>query len=102
MIVIKGWFFRPSKESKTAEVNQSRYRFMNTFLTESFVLTYRRMEVQDLVVTGDTRFTGGLFSMQELYQVVSLKDEFNPFYVSRVVKDALLVMLRGVQRTTVV
>lgn len=102
MIVVKGWFFKPSKTTKTEEVTQSRYRFMNTFLTEAFMLTYRRVDVQDLVLTGETRFIGSILNMQELHQVISLRDEFNPFYVSRVVKEALSVMLKGVQRTTVV
>lgn len=101
MVVIRGWFCKPNKSSKKDEPQKPRYRFMDTFLTDAFILTYRRLDVSDLVFTGDTRFVGGPFTMQELYQVISLRDEFNPFYVSRVVKEGIEALLANMPRTVI-
>jgi hypothetical protein len=97
MVVIQGWFCKPKRDEK-----KELYRFLDVFLTEEFTRTFRRFDPKDLVLTGETKFVGGLLDMQEVWQVVSLKDEFNPFYVTGVVKTGLASLLSALPRRVIV
>lgn len=97
MIVIQGWFCKPKRDEK-----RKLYRFLDVFLTEEFIRTFRRFDPKDLVLTGETKFVGGLLDMQEVWQVVYLKDEFNPFYVTGVVKTGLAPILSALPRRAIV
>lgn len=102
MCVLQGWFPQPRSSKSKDEKAVHRYKFMGVFLTEAFIRTYRRVTLEDLVISGETKFVGGLLDMQEVHQVVDLKDEFNPFYVTQSVKEALVVMLQKLPRKVVV
>ena len=88
MIIVSGWFCKPKIEEKS-----QLYKFMGVFLTDAFVHTYKRQELSDLVLTKGTKFVGNFLNLQEVHEVINLKEPYKPFYVTDVVKNQLDVLL---------
>jgi hypothetical protein len=97
MVIIQGWFCKPKLNEK-----DELYKFGNALLTDSFVATARNFDLSDLVITGESRFVGNLLTIQEVFQVISLKEPFRPFYITHVAKTALEKMLNSAPTRSVI